>query len=565
MTSLDEPLSGAHLSEFVSVLPNTRWDRFEALLARASELLNPILVKEARQALRSKQFIVTFFLMLAAGWVWSILGLASIGPDVYYSAEGPQMFYVYHLILAFPLLVVAPYSAFHSLSSERQDRTYELVSITSLGARQILSGKLGSIVLQMLVYLSAIFPCLAFTYLLRGLDIFTIILAVVYTSCVSLGLSVTGLLLAALSPPRQRQLASAVFFAMALLGAFMLDAMWTGSLVTFGGAMVDSAEFWQVQVALLTFFLNYFAIVFLAARSQLMTVCQNRSSHLRIALVVAELSFLAWMAWLQLMVGGNVVFGLLGLTALFWYVAGVFLTGESGLLSPRVKRGLPQSVLGRVFLTWFAPGPGTGYMFVIANMLALSIVASLPYKEIAELFRGVPTGTAAAGSTAGFAGTAVALRLTRADVFETALVATSYLVIYLGIGKLLLSAIAKVSEVRLPTRVLVHLLLLMLGGGVPLIIQLSTPSLRNQGYTLLQITNPVWTVNEACGKGLPFDMPILQWVLPLAAALIWLANLPGLAAELRQVRIPKPERVVEEDAALAAQAAGDSLRKSPWD
>jgi len=36
-------------------------------------------------------------------------------------------------------------------------------------ARQIISGKLGSAALQVLVYLSALAPCLAFTYLLRGL------------------------------------------------------------------------------------------------------------------------------------------------------------------------------------------------------------------------------------------------------------------------------------------------------------------------------------------------------------------------------------------------------------
>ncbi len=181
MTTIDPPQLAGDATELVPVLPDSAWDRFEALLARASDRLNPILVKEARQALRSRQFVITFFLMLIAGWVWSILGLATIGPAVYYSAEGPQMLFVYHMILSFPLLVVAPYSAYHSLAAERQDRTYELVSITALDARQILSGKLGGIMLQMMVYLSAIFPCLAFTYLLRGLDIFAIVLVVMYT------------------------------------------------------------------------------------------------------------------------------------------------------------------------------------------------------------------------------------------------------------------------------------------------------------------------------------------------------------------------------------------------
>ncbi|MGE3778068.1 MAG: hypothetical protein AB7F89_12845, partial [Pirellulaceae bacterium] len=54
----------------------TRWSRVEAALERASEWLNPILVKEARQALKSRQFVVTFSLLLICGWGWSLLGVA---------------------------------------------------------------------------------------------------------------------------------------------------------------------------------------------------------------------------------------------------------------------------------------------------------------------------------------------------------------------------------------------------------------------------------------------------------------------------------------------------------
>ena len=74
MTTIDPAPAIAPPTELVPVLPDTAWDRFESLLMRASDRLNPILVKEARQALRSRQFIFTFFLMLAAGWIWSIAG-----------------------------------------------------------------------------------------------------------------------------------------------------------------------------------------------------------------------------------------------------------------------------------------------------------------------------------------------------------------------------------------------------------------------------------------------------------------------------------------------------------
>jgi hypothetical protein len=117
------------------------------------------------------------------------LGLALIGPRVYYAAEGAEMLFPYYLILAFALLVVVPFGAFRSLAAELEDHTYELLSITTLGARQIISGKLASSFLQMLVYLSAIAPCIAFTYLLRGVDIRTILMLIFDTVLASLGFS----------------------------------------------------------------------------------------------------------------------------------------------------------------------------------------------------------------------------------------------------------------------------------------------------------------------------------------------------------------------------------------
>jgi len=54
--------------------------RAERLLVWLGERLNPILVKEARQSLKSRQFVITFGLLLLCGWVWSFLGVALMGP-----------------------------------------------------------------------------------------------------------------------------------------------------------------------------------------------------------------------------------------------------------------------------------------------------------------------------------------------------------------------------------------------------------------------------------------------------------------------------------------------------
>ena len=39
-----------------------------------TDRLNPILVKETRQALKSRQFIITFMLLLTVAWLISVFG-----------------------------------------------------------------------------------------------------------------------------------------------------------------------------------------------------------------------------------------------------------------------------------------------------------------------------------------------------------------------------------------------------------------------------------------------------------------------------------------------------------
>ena len=85
---------------------NPRLHRFERLLAASGDRLNAILVKETRQSLKSRQFVTTFGLLLLCGWIWSLAGVAIIGPDINYGAHGPMMFYGYYMILAFVIIAV---------------------------------------------------------------------------------------------------------------------------------------------------------------------------------------------------------------------------------------------------------------------------------------------------------------------------------------------------------------------------------------------------------------------------------------------------------------------------
>ncbi len=128
--------------------------------------LNPLLVKETRQAMKSRQFTLWFVLMLIASWLITIGGVAIIGPSISFVSAGGYLLLAYFFALAVPLVIVVPFTAYRSLASELEDNTRDLLEVSTLSPYQIINGKLGSAVVQMLVYLSVLAPCLAFTYLL---------------------------------------------------------------------------------------------------------------------------------------------------------------------------------------------------------------------------------------------------------------------------------------------------------------------------------------------------------------------------------------------------------------
>ncbi len=322
------------------------------LLMRLGDRLNPILVKETRQALKSRQFAITFGLLLIAVWVWTIMGMAFIGAPLWYGAEGSKMFFGYYLILALPLLVIVPYGALRSLAGEHEEHTYDLLAITTLRPRQIVGGKLGSSIVQMVIYLSAVSPCLAFTYMLRGIDVPTIGVVIAFTMLVSLGLSVIGLLVGTLSTARHWQVVLSVLAILALFFVFFSSCGFVQWPLSEGLPFAEPA-FWQVCAAWLSISAGYIAIVFLAAAARLGFPSENRSTPLRVVMLLQQLLLTGWVAFAILSAPSlNVDIEFLSAfviaSGLHWYVMGVFMTGESPDLSLRVKRHAAAEL----------PGPG---------------------------------------------------------------------------------------------------------------------------------------------------------------------------------------------------------------
>ena len=535
--------------------PSALWQSIEGRLNWIGDRLNPILVKETRQALKSKQFLITFSLVLLCSWLWSIGGAVIVGPEIYYSPSGPDMFIGYYFIMALPLLVVVPYGAYRSLASEREDRTYELLSITTLKPRQIISGKLASAMLQMIVYLSAVAPCLAFTYLLRGIDVLSILWFVFYTFLASLAFSVAALLIATITTQKHWQVLWTVAVVVGLAFAFMGSLAFVGEMASRNQLPVDDPEFWLVNLVFLTAYCSYFALLYLSAAAQLSFSTENRSTNLRIVMILQQALLVGWFGYFFLNepetydFRNEMLIAALIMLGIHWYAMGALMTGESPQLSHRVRRSLPQSQLGRAFLTWFNPGPATGYVFALS-----SAAAGLLLVAIAAILKPASQATAPFG------------RLSTDVVLQFGGLGLCYIAAYLGLGKLAISFVKRFTQVPLVAGVAIHAIILLTFCCVPYLLQLMWTDWRNDDYTLMQIFNPLWTLMEVVdNRNFQRDWATLLLVAA-AAVLILLANLPGIAREMHFARVAKPKRVAEEDAEVAAlhTPLQEPQPTSPW-
>ena len=505
-------------------------ERFDLFLDAASDRFNPILVKESRQALKSRQFLITFTLLLVLAVAWTFFAVALLTPGIYYAPAGKYVLAGYYWILLFPLVVIVPFSAFRSLAMEREDGTYELLAITTLPARQIVAGKLGSSVLQMMVYLSALAPCIAFTYLLRGVDIALIVVALFGAFMLSMLLSSVGLLLATLANARHIQVVLSVVMILALAAMFFVTGfsfmgmVFSGNIVSFG----DPDTLYGIG-GVVTAWACALSLVYLGASARIQFLSDNRSTPLRVAMFVSMLCLIGWCSWYGMVWGGDLDDSaevIIVLSTVFWGVMGAFMVGERSELSPRVRRALPRTFVGRVCLTWFQPGPGPGYFFAVTNMLACAFVA-------------VGIGLTSDSRTV------------HRQTVEYAIAGFCYVAAYVGFGRLLVTALRR-RDVEGPLlSFLLHIVLLALGVIIPLTLQYSLRGtlVDGYGYTSLQIPNPFWTFDDGLRDGAKFSngWPVVLVVLIEAALLMILVNFVLLARDLMPVRTLVPQRILDED------------------
>ncbi len=133
-----------------------------------SDKLSPMLVKELRQGLRAKTFVILFLALQALLAVVLLSAIGAAEPE----RAGRTVSSIIFFFFSLAALVAQPLRGVGALHNEIKGNTIDLMVLTRLGAWRIVLGKWVAIVSQTALLLTAIAPYLILRYFFGRMDLF---------------------------------------------------------------------------------------------------------------------------------------------------------------------------------------------------------------------------------------------------------------------------------------------------------------------------------------------------------------------------------------------------------
>ena len=370
------------------------------LAGRIDDFLNPIVVKELRQAVRSR--FVSGILMLMLIVQFAVVGIYVMfrPAEAVSFSEGRQINSILYGILLFSCILFVPLYAGVRLAWERTETQMDLMYTTTISPGSIVRGKLfGAAVVTVLIY-SACMPFMTFTYLLRGVDLPTVFFLLAIGFVQVLAASQFTIFVACIPTSRIFK----VFLGLAtFIGLWIWAGMGTAllSLEFFrGGTIYGGWDWWSVALTLLGLTALGIGLLYVLSVAMISPASSDRMRPVRFYLMALWLitgalaaawswgssQWVPWEAWTNTWA--------FGLAFLFPIVL-----SERESWGPRIRSAVPQSIPGRAVAILFTTGAVSGFVWTFL-MLLLTWTACVTVTDAFRDYGLVPGAPSANGSPA---------------------------------------------------------------------------------------------------------------------------------------------------------------------
>ncbi len=345
-------------------------------IAAAARAPNPVMLKELRQFVRSRALIGLLLLLLLA--LVSAIGFYALAEGVNQAlgggpkGDGANLFAILLGILFYGCLLVVPIWCAARFAAERSPTGLDLLHTTALTPGAIVRGKLYAGAVYALFIYGVAAPFLALTYLLRGIDLPTILFYTLASYFVVVLATQGAIFFGALPMSKVFRILVGVIIGLQTL--FALPGILIGVL-TEGDLGAADAKTWRGLLVALPFGLAAMALLQAAAAALIMPPAANRARPVRTTLaVIWALSGAAALLRGAIASDSDSLAAWLIFSAVA--VIGMLLlaVGERTTPGPRIRESLPRHRLRRLLALPFTSGEIGGLLWALAVAALTPIV-----------------------------------------------------------------------------------------------------------------------------------------------------------------------------------------------
>jgi hypothetical protein len=377
-----------------------------SLIDKIDDALNPIVVKELRQAVQSRVVVTVLVLFLLLQLV--VMGIYLVSNSINgrldqadYQA-GREVFGILHGFLLGTCMLFLPGYTGIRLGAERSDTNVDLLFITTLKPRAIVTGKFSAALVLGVMMFSACTPFMAFTYFLRGIDLPSIFVVITLDFLAVMSAVMVAIFLAVI--PALRPVKALLFlFALWPMGYIFAGALMGGIELLERGitGWLDNRLFLLSAVGLLFGVLGVLGLLYTWSVALVHPPSANRAWPMRLLVSVL---------WLL----GGLLMGAVAIDQNEDRFLGIWIILAGALMSlclaiainereqwaTRVARQIPRRPLWRVpaFLFYSGAAGGILHACLFFGLTALVVFLWLAYDPTGHAWRGVgPHGSTSSG------------------------------------------------------------------------------------------------------------------------------------------------------------------------
>src|SRR5215469_1795482 len=263
--------------------------------------LNPIVVKELRQAVRSWAVTGMLLLFLAGLFIISAIFFvtgADSDPD---EQMGSSLFTAFAVVLAISSIFFIPLYMGIRVAAERQENNPDLFYVSTLSPARIILGKFLCGAYMVVLFFSACMPFMAFTNLLRGVDLPTVFFILFYQFLTVCGINMIAIFLGCLPVTRPFKVLFGIVGIIVSIWSIGAALTYTFRFMTLGiGSTMGGRDFWIGTFTAIAVYAAVTGLFYVMAVALVSPPSSNRALPVRIyTTVVWFLTGLLTLAWVK--------------------------------------------------------------------------------------------------------------------------------------------------------------------------------------------------------------------------------------------------------------------------